>query len=270
MKKVVEWALGIVLGIFIIVRIYNALTDDFRMGNITNEMPYEKKWEIAGLSPSEEQQLETILNQPYTYLSKGAQTYVFASADGRYVIKFFKFKHLRPALFVELLPPIGPFKEYKEKQRKRKIRKLFGIYNAYKLAYEVNREDSGLLFVQLNHFGNQSRQVTLFDKLGIEHRIDLEHIPFILQKKGVIFRDVLDELLQKNDVATAEKRIGEIFTMYAREYRKGIFDDDQRVMDNLGFVGDTPIHLDVVITRKQKIPGIMPLKLGIMPFVEVQ
>ncbi len=245
MKKILEWTLGILLGVFILMRVYYALTDDFRMGNISYDMPYEKEWEVAALSSSEEQKLETILNQPYTYMSKGSQTYVFLSADGRYVLKFFKFKHLRPALFVEWLPPFGPFKEYQEKQRSRKKRKLFGIYSSYKLAYEVNKEDSGLVFVQLNHFGNKSRQVTLFDKLGIKHEVNLEHIPFVLQKRGKVFRDVLDELLQKGDVETAEKRIGQVFDMYVREYRKGIFDHDRGIMYNLGFVDDVPLHLDV-------------------------
>lgn len=243
-NRIIQLLIVIAL-IFALVRIYYALTDDFRLGNITYEIPYDKNWEIASLTPKEEHELDKALNQSYTYLGKGSQCYAFVSKDDQYVVKFFKFKHLRPSWFVNSLPSIGPIKKYQEKQAARKERKLYGVYNSYKLAYDVDRQESGVLFIQLNYSGNPQRQVVLFDKLGLKHVIDLDHIAFIVQKKGEVFRDVLGESLKKGDIGSAKMRIGQVFEMYSGEYRKGVFDHDHGVMRNIGFVGDQPIHLDV-------------------------
>lgn len=245
---IVKWLkwIAITAGLFfVLARICYALTDDFRLANIACPIPYEKSWKIAALSPKDERLLEQILNQPFTYLGKGAQAYVFASQDNQYVLKFFKFKHLHPSFFIKALPAVGSFKTYKEKQIARKERKLMGVFKSYKLAYDANRSESGLVFIQLNTEDSPQRLVTITDKLGIKRTIDLQNYPFIVQHKGKMLRVVVDELLKKQDVKMAKKRFGQILDLYAREYRKGIFDHDHGVMRNTGFIGDDPIHLDV-------------------------
>ena len=239
------WVMAALLVCFVAARVYYALTDDFRLSNITYDMPYEENWSIAAPSSVQETQLEQILNQPFFYLGKGAQSYAFASQNDRYVIKFFKFKHLRPSWFVDMLPPVSFLKTYKEKQSARKARKLFGVFNSYKLAFDVDRDESGLIFIQLNTTKNPKRQVTVIDKIGFKHRIELDSVPFIVQYKGETLRTVLARLLDQQDVETAKQRINQILNLYVGEYRKGIFDHDHGVMQNTGFVGDKPIHLDV-------------------------
>lgn len=233
------------LTVFLSARIYYALTDDFRISNINYPLPKEDKWSVLPITEDGEARLLEILGQPYFYLGKGAQSYAFESQDGMYVLKFFKFKHLRPSIFIDLIPPVGPLSAYKEKQSARKARKLFGVFNAYRLAYEVDRDESGLIYIQLNTEDNPKRLVQLVDKIGFKHDVELESIPFILQKKGVTLRNVLSKLLNDGDVEAAKGRIGKILDMYAGEYRKGIYDHDHGVMQNTGFVGDEPIHLDV-------------------------
>lgn len=237
--------LYIVIALFVAARIYYYLTDDFREGNITYEMPYESSWQIAPLTQQEEAKVNQILNQPWHYIGKGAQSYAFVSEDDRYVLKFFKFKHLRPSWFLDSLPPIGPLKDYKDTQAARKERKLFGVFQSYKLAYDQDRKESGLVFIQLNTVGNPQRSVVVIDKLGISRKIELAEIPFILQDKGQTLRNVLRELLDHGDVVTTEYRLGQILDMYAGEYQRGLFDHDHGVMQNTGFVGERPIHLDV-------------------------
>lgn len=231
--------------LYSIMRVYFYTTDDFRLSNITEEMPYQKNWDFPALAQSEELQLQRILNQEFAYIGKGAQSYAFASDDGRYVIKFFKFKHLRPSLFQDMLPSVGFIKAYKEKQSARKQRKLWGVFQGYKLAYDLHKMESGLIFVQLNTSDNPDREVVVRDKMGFRRTINLRHIPFIVQNKGQTLRVVLNDLLKKGDIAAARDRIDSIFDLYASEYRKGIYDHDHGVMYNTGFVGNLPIHLDV-------------------------
>lgn len=239
-----SWIAVSCIFLFVLIRLYFNLTDDFRLSNIVYDMPYKQEWEIPPLASNEQAQIVTILNQKFTYLGKGAQSYAFTSEDQKYVLKFFKFKHLKPSLFIRLLPNISPFSGIKQQESSRKQRKLNSIFSGYRLAYDKDKEESGLLYIQLNP-SHRPLSVILVDKIGIERTVDLGEVVYVLQKKGKTFRVVLAELLDQGDVEAAKLRIAQIFNLYLTEYRKGIFDHDHGVMQNTGFIGDNPIHLDV-------------------------
>lgn len=258
-KKWLIRALVVIIVSFILVRLYFRVTDDFRLSNIVYETPYRSEWQTPPLSADENEKLNYVLGQEFTYLGKGAQCYAFVSQDQQYVLKFFKFKHLKPSFFVDMLPPIFPFKEFKKNLAIRKKRKLLDVFEGYRVAYNLHKEESGLLFMQLNIINNPKRKVTLRDKLGFRRLIDLKNLVFILQKKGQTLRTVMTNLLSKGDHETAKRRIGQIFDLYASEYRKGIYDRDHGVMHNTGFVGEQPFHLDAGKMTKEdamKLPKI--------------
>lgn len=243
--KCAKWTLIAALLLFASARLYYSLTDDFRVANITYGYPYVESWVSPMPGKEEEAVVDAALKQPFHYIGKGAQSYAFVSDDGKYVLKFFKFKHLRPSWFVDSLPSIGFLKTYKEKQQFRKQKKFFGVFQSYKLAYDVDREESGLHFLQLNVTGNPKREVTVYDKLGLKHVIPLETIPFLLQDRGETLRTIIGQHLANGEVEEAKQRFGLILDMYAREYNKGIYDHDHGVMQNTGFIGERPFHLDV-------------------------
>ncbi len=229
--------------LFFSSRVYYRLTDDFRLANITFEMPANPEWDIPSLSLPEQHLMRLILEQPFSYIGKGGQSYVFASADGQYVIKFFKFKHLRPNWLVEALPEIGFLKEYKESNIARKKRLIQGVFSGYRVAYEKHRSESGILFLKLNP--QAGIYVTLHDKLGRKHHVNLEKIPFIIQEKARPTRDIIEAALNVGDLALVKQRMRQIVALYHAEYTKGIVDRDHGILHNTGFVGEKPIHLDV-------------------------
>lgn len=240
--------------LFFSVRAYYRLTDDFRLSNITYELPHHAEWEIQPLGPFEKGRVEAALDQPYRYIGKGAQSYAFLSRDGNYVIKFFKFKHLKPSWLVESLPNISVFESYKAKKNLRKERLVSSVFKGYKLAYDLHREQSGLLFIHLNKTSDLKKEMTLFDKIGRAHRIDLDSTIFVLQERAKTTRDVVEEALAKGNLPLAQQRIDQIIALYLSEYRKGIYDRDHGLMHNTGFVGEKAIHLDVgKMTREQEM-----------------
>lgn len=244
-RKNVALCISIFVAIFLLARLYYHFTDDIRLANMSHPIPYHKEWDIPPLSPVDQQHMDTILDQPYHYIGKGAQSYAFGSEDGQYVLKFFKFKHLRPSWFLEMLPSVGPIKQYQEKQRARKQKNLVGVFTGYRLAYEVHKDASGILFIHLNTTDNLHKTVILKDKLGLTFEVDLDQYVFILQEKAMTTRAVVRQMLENGDVAGAKQRIGQIIDLYKSEYQKGIYDHDHGVMHNTGFVGNKPIHLDV-------------------------
>lgn len=253
-KRILQCLLVCVL-LFALARLYFRVTDDFRIANITYEIPFHSEWEIPSLDMASQDKVNTILDQKFSYIGKGAQCYAFGSDDGKYVLKLFKFKHLKPSLFVEYLPAIWPLKNYKEKETARKIRKLESVFVGYRLAYGVHRDETGLLYIQLNpNQGHTKRTVTVRDKIGLERTIDLDSIVFVVQEKAKTTRSVLRESLEKGDVAGAKRRVRQILDLYKLEYSKGIYDLDHGVMHNTGFVGEKPIHLDVgKLTKEERM-----------------
>lgn len=247
-SKKKRWLLYTLLAsatVFGSARLYYRLTDDFRLANIQEDLSYRSEWEVDPLSAEQKQQIQKILSQPFYYIGKGAQSYAFSSEDNQYVLKFFKFKHLRPTPILSWLPSWSPTESYRLRQASRKERKLEGVFSGYHLAYHVHREESGLIFIHLNKTQGLYNHVTLIDKIGRKHVIDLDSVVFLIQRKGETLRTVFNRLLDNGDLEGAKKKISQIFALYLSEYQKGIFDHDHGVMHNAGYIGDQPIHLDV-------------------------
>jgi len=243
-KKRIIVLLLAALFLFLAMRLYYFLTDDFRLSNINYELPHNPEWDFA-FSDSEKNKLSEILNQKFTYIGKGAQVYAFASADDQWVIKFFKFKHLKPSLFVTALPPIGPLARFKAYSVQNKTRKRDGLFAGYRAAFLYDRANAGLFFLHFNRSSDLNLKVTLVDKLGLERTIPLDPLVFVVQKKGKTLRTVLSDHLEKGEVALAQEKTHLILNMYLSEYQNGIWDRDHGVTHNTGFIADTPLHLDV-------------------------
>lgn len=225
-------------------RLYYNLTDDFKLSNISDSLPYNPAWEVP-YTEELRSTLEEAVAQPYHYIGKGAQVYAFASEDGKYVLKFFKFKHLRPSLFISSLPPLGPLKEFKAQNVARKERKLQGVFEGHRIAYNHDKENSGLIYIHLNLSDTLHLKAQLIDKIGRKHIVDLDKTVFVLQKKGETLRTVLDNLMKQKDVKTAALRANQILSMYREEYSHQVYDRDHGISHNTGFIGDQPFHLDV-------------------------
>lgn len=224
------------------IRSYYFLTDDFRIGNIVLDREYSSEWEASThMSPATRE----ILSQDFAYLNKGAQSYAFQSEDGRYILKLFKFKHVKPSWLVKMLPDIELIKPFKERYFTRKNEKLQRMFRGYLLAFQKHREESGILYLHLNRTTHLDQRVTLYDKLGISHAIDLDTMAFVLQRRAIRTDEILQRLLSKGEVTAAKCYIKQILALYRSEYQKGIHDTDVGALRNTGIVGETPIRFDV-------------------------
>lgn len=247
------WVTILAVFVFFSIRAYYRWTDDFRLANITHELPYNPLWETVS-SPEEYAQLISLLKQPFIYLGKGAQAYAFASKDQKFVIKFFKFKHLKPNSFLEKLDGLPFITEYHAWQSARKQRLIQSVFTGHKLAYDVHKKESGFVFLHLNKTTNLGLKATLIDKMGFKRSVDLDPVIFVIQEYAQTTRQVMIEALDKGDLDLAKKRMNEVIELYLLEYQKGIYDRDHGVMHNTGFVKERAIHLDVgKLTYDEKI-----------------
>lgn len=187
--------------------------------------------------------LQMILNQPFYYLGKGAQTYVFGSRDGEYVIKFFRFERRRP--FVPDWVPIPSlFAHYRDQTKHKRLQRLQKEYRSYQLAFDRFKDESGLIYLHFDVSTLENQKLTIYDKIGIKQELSLQKYPFILQKRALGFYPTLSRLIESRDIKTAQSAIDQLIDLIVKRHKLGLFDKDPDLKTNFGFIGNRPIQID--------------------------
>lgn len=226
-------------------RLYFQLTGGFTIANITSDFTFQPQWETRELAENEKTELEKALKQPYRYLGKGCQSYVFISQDGEFVIKFFKYQRFRLQTWLDYFPPLPAVVKYKKEKRHHKWRKLDGFVQSWKIAFENLKDETGLVYVHLNKTNTLNKELTIYDKLGTQHTVNLDQMEFCVQHRADMLCDTLLTYKKNNDLKGAQEIIAKLFALIMSEYHRGFADNDHALMQNTGVVHGQPIHIDV-------------------------
>lgn len=176
--------------------------------------------------------LKEILSQKFTYLSEGRQSYVFQSHDEKYVLKFFKRKYMEIPWYAKLfwLP--------KEMAEKKALRRKF-FETSYSLAEKFLKEETALLCVHLQKSEGLPK-LFLKDKASRDFSINLNSVPFILQKKGM----PLSKMMQDLDTESIDRLSSEFVSLVKKRAKLGIQDKDHDIENNYGYIEGQLFHLD--------------------------
>jgi len=203
----------------------------FKLSNIKGNFPYVEVLErVEDLN-----ELKNVFAQPFYFLDRGKQSYVFESQDKRYVVKFFDNRCLRS----------GKFSFFFSIKKKRCDKKLKLLFDGLQLASQLGPETTGLLFVQLIPDSRLGIHAQLIDRFGFTHDIDLATVPFAVQQKAIQLRSMITDLLNLGNVEEAVQHLDQVIDMYVEGYENGIVDLDHNFMYNTGFIGNRPIRIDV-------------------------
>lgn len=214
-------------------------TDGFRIDKITSYLAYHPEWEI-GIQESELNSLKKCFEKPFRYLGKGAQSFVFASEDGQYVIKFFRYDHMGDETWLGYLP----FTRVKNRVTKLK-NKLEQDFNSYKIAYDYLKDEAGLIYIHLNKTQGLFDSIQLIDKLGICHTLKLDGLEFVLQKRASLFVPTLQEMIKEGQIEEAKSLISQLISYLKTRCDKQIFDKDPDLFTNFGVVKGRVVQIDV-------------------------
>ncbi|HNA61863.1 MAG TPA: hypothetical protein PKW79_02165 [Rhabdochlamydiaceae bacterium] len=217
-------------------------TGSFTLSRISSQLKPEPRWDTLPLPPGELADLRQILNQPYTYLNKGAQSFVFASQDGNYVIKFFRHHHMSAPLWLR----------WNQKTVTKRHGKLYKDFDSYKLAFDNLREETGLLYLHLNKTTHLQQTLDLVDKLGIHHKVPLDQFEFLIQKRAKLVYPALQELMEKGQIEQAKEALTNIVQFLVHRSQMGIFDKDPDLNSNFGLIGTQVIQIDIGRFKHQK------------------
>lgn len=220
-------------------------TDAFTMERIHSDLTFNPAWATPVPSGKERQDLQRILSQEFHYLGCGGQCFAFVSEDGQYVIKFFKHKIRKPlsALLLHTLP--APLEALRARKLGKILSKLERDFTSYKIAYDELKQETGILYIHLNKTQELDQQLLLRDKLNIAHKIDLDGIEFILQKKADMAYTYLDPLFHAKKLKEAEAAIDSLIDVIVSRCHKGIFDEDAKIHRNFGFIQGQAVVIDV-------------------------
>lgn len=184
---------------------------------------------LSWRSPTEES-MEALL-QPYHYLGKGRQCYAFLSQDGKTVIKFFNHKYLKIPWYGKWVPG--------EKEKRARRNKY------YQQSYEIAMNgDSEILYLHLGNTEKKLPFLSVVDKASRSFAIDLNAVPFVLQRKGEPLYSALESMYESFGSSGLEEGISQFISLIANRIEKKIADTDHDVEHNFGVIDGRVFHLD--------------------------
>ncbi len=245
--KYVLAALLVAAGIFCFKRLgdwCDQQTDGFSEQVIAMPLAVSTKWDVRPLSVSEIAEVKAALDQPYDYLARGQQAFVFLSRNGKYVVKFFNRKSSMLPFPWNFLPEKWLFNQRKACKLQRRKDKLHRDFMSYKLSFDQLQTETGLLFVHLSASNNLGARLHFQDKLRIEHALDLDQVPFVVQRCAQLVYPHIEQLMAAQRESEAKQALSSLLALFVKRCQLGIADSDPDLDKNFGFIGNQAVQID--------------------------
>lgn len=177
----------------------------------------EKMFHSRTLEKTPSEEVKKILQNKFYFLSSGNQSYAFESADGLYVIKLVKFRSTTEP------------------------KKLLRIYQSFRLAEKINPEHQGLIYLHFPSSGQFNFPLSLQDRAGRTHLMELDPLFFAIQKKAQPLGEYLKSLSTREE---AEAELEKLLNMIREDLYSGLYDQDHNIFHNAGFADGKPMRID--------------------------
>lgn len=243
MKKIVT-IFAIALALYGLGRVYYRVTDGFLLQNIEYTKEPNPLYTVE-ISPEKMDSIKKILDAPFYYLGKGCQSYVFEDKTQTYVIKFLKYQRYRPTNFLYNFDFIPWVDSYCKARTEKKLNKVDSVYRSWKTALVLAPEETGVLFIHLNKEPLFEHRLIVYDKLGLQHAIDLNAVEFLVQKKAQMLVPYLENLISGNQIKKAELFLQGMLDRIVSGFSRGISDNDYALLQNTGVSRDQAVYIDV-------------------------
>lgn len=233
------FTLSVGLLVWLGIYTYNRLTDGFSIYQMSSSLPAYPQFSVP-LTLEKKEELKQILDQDFYYLGKGCQFYVFASADKKYVIKFLKHKHLRPFSWLNSLPMPQALRKRCGEKIARRTERVERLFASCKLAYEKLPNETALLYIHINRTPALEKKITLHDKLGCKHTINIDDYEYFVQRKATPVKEVF----ATSSSQEIPQRVQQLMDLVLARCEKGICDRDRSFVQNVAFLDKQAIFTD--------------------------
>ena len=199
----------------------------------------------AGSEKSDVLENQAVFSRPFYFLGSGKQFYAFESEDGTVVIKFIKQSRRKPIPWLAKLPLPKPVSHLRDAYLQKREKRLVDLVESCRLASVELAQETGIISTHLV-ISKPSLTITLFDKLGIAHRVELGATQFLLQKKATLLTH-----LSKNSIDEMIKLTKDLSC-------KGIINLDPMIQRNFGLCENKMIALDFGSLKKDQKSASFP------------
>jgi hypothetical protein len=221
--------LSILLVLALVGKLCLKATGGFTLDKIQSHLAPDAQWSTPPPTPDVQSQL----SQKFFYLGKGAQSFAFVSEDGQLVIKFFRHDHLRTHPFA------------KAEKREKYLRRQRRHFASCKLAFDQLKQQTGLVYLHLNKTDYLKQTITLVDRLGIGHPVELDQMEFLLQKWAEPVYPRLQRWIEMGKIERVRTDLDQLSALISLRCKKNIADKDPDLKTNFGFTAEGPIQIDV-------------------------
>jgi hypothetical protein len=195
-----------------------------------------------GASEKELEELQGVFAQSFSFLNEGGEFYVFVSQDQKYVIKFFKVRRLTPKYWLNYIPiPWLDKKRISKVDERERIR--LETFQGLKLAFEKFRYQSGLVFLHLFRTDYLKIKIKVIDAQGKSHKISLDSVPFVLQKRVTMLPDYISMLIKEDREDDAVRALCQILDLVKESCLCGFVDDSETVECDYGFIEERAVRV---------------------------
>lgn len=236
-----------IFSFFLLNSVCKKITDDFSLQFLTPPAPANSLWSNTPVPDN----LEELISQEYLYLGKGKQAYAFVSKDGNHVLKLFKPAPIRfqisflgkpyqislsklpfiKSLFIDFSSP-----RYQEIQNKE--------FRSYVNAVTLLPHETKVEYLHLASTQYLQKKLTIYDKIGVLHTIDLDKCSFLIQKRADLFYPTLLKMIQNKETEKTRAILKNFISFYLHLIDSNIV-NPTTVEANIGCLGLEVIQIDV-------------------------
>lgn len=220
-------------------------TSGFCIEKIKSNHSYDPRWETGPLTESQKELIEKLSKQTFSYLASGKACYAFVSEDQKYVIKFFKQKHMYPNPLYNKIPLPTKYRNLADQKKITRHMLREKTYKSYLIAYTVLKEETATQLLHLNKKKVIHKKFHFTDQHGEKFTIRLDKMEFLIQKKASPIFDTITEYMQKNQVEQAKNIIDDILSHVNKRSLKGVSDSDLNCENNLGVCDGKIVEIDI-------------------------
>jgi hypothetical protein len=212
----------------------------FNLKYIESSMDPRGDWEVR-LSPDHDRFFYVVSQQSLHWIGKGANSYIFATSDEKYVVKFIHVGNMPSqsrGLFNKLFSS--------HKQQRKKVNQFEDLFMSSRICFDELPEETGVIYAHLNRTKAKIHGLKLIDSYGQSQRVCGDDTCFVVQQKASPMIPVLTGLMEKGDIEQAKIRIDQLFDLLVALARKGFVDGDDALIsnNNIGFTDSRAIYLD--------------------------
>jgi len=224
--------------------VYYHMADGFSLSRIACVPPKEGN-ELPAPTCMELQELKEICSNHFSYLGKGFQAYVFVSGDKKYVLKLFKYYHIRPVSWLKNIPLPPPIATIVKEQLDHRQSRCNLTLQSYKITHDLIPEECALVYLQISPTASFHQNVTITDRIGRTYTLDLANYGFMIQRRADLIYPAIESWIEKNKLDEAKKFIHSLITLLVKRNLKGVQDQDPDLHKNAGIVAGKPAFIDV-------------------------